>query len=56
MEDFVVTCPLVPDVPHLRSGSCTSPRIFGLSQILDFEREASSRPRLATTPLPFSYP
>jgi hypothetical protein len=30
MEDFAVTCPLVPDVPHLRSGSCTSPRIFGL--------------------------
>ena len=30
MEDFVVTCPLVPDVPHLRSGSCTSPCIFGL--------------------------
>jgi len=30
MEDFVVTCPLVPDVPHLRSGSCTSPRTFGL--------------------------
>ena len=30
MEDFVVTCPLVPDVPHLRSGSCTSSRAFGL--------------------------
>ena len=40
MEDFVVTpacacphadrCPLVPDVPHLRSGSCSSPCIFGL--------------------------
>jgi hypothetical protein len=30
MEDFVVTCPLVPSVPHLRSGSCASPRIFGL--------------------------
>ena len=26
----MVTCPLVPSVPHLRSGSCTSPRIFGL--------------------------
>ena len=26
----MVTCPLVPDVPHLRSGSCTSPRAFGL--------------------------
>src|SRR5712692_11924355 len=30
MEDFAVTCPLVPDVPHLRSGSCTSPCAFGL--------------------------
>jgi len=30
MEDFTVTCPLVPDVPHLRSGSYTSPCIFGL--------------------------
>ena len=30
MEDFVVTCPLVPGVPHLRSGSCTSSRTFGL--------------------------
>jgi len=30
MEDFAVTCPLVPSVPHLRSGSCTSSRIFGL--------------------------
>ncbi len=26
----MVTCPLVPDVPHLISGSCSSPRIFGL--------------------------
>ncbi len=30
MEDFVVTCPLVPGVPHLLSGSCSSPRTFGL--------------------------
>ncbi len=30
MEDFAVTCPLVPSVPHLRSGSCTSPCIFEL--------------------------
>jgi hypothetical protein len=30
MEDFAVTCPLVPDVPHLISGSCSSPRSFGL--------------------------
>src|SRR5215510_14697596 len=28
MEDFVVACPLVPDVPHLLSGSCSSPRTF----------------------------
>src|SRR3989339_775872 len=30
MEDFAVTCRLVPDVPHLGSGSCSSPRAFGL--------------------------
>ena len=30
MEGFVVTCPLAPDVPHLISGSCSSPRAFGL--------------------------
>src|SRR5512147_653450 len=30
MEDFEVTCPLVPSVPHLISGSCSSPRAFGL--------------------------
>src|SRR5712692_5078015 len=30
MEDFAVTCQLVPGVPHLRFGSCTSPRAFGL--------------------------
>jgi hypothetical protein len=30
MEDFAVTCPLVPGVPHLISGSCSSPRTFGL--------------------------
>src|SRR5712692_5775911 len=28
MEDLVVACPLVPDVPHLVSGSCSSPRTF----------------------------
>jgi hypothetical protein len=26
MEDLVVACPLVPGVPHLLSGSCSSPR------------------------------
>jgi len=30
MEDFAVTCRLVPDVPHLVSGSCSSSRAFGL--------------------------
>ncbi len=30
MEDFVVTCPLVSDTSHLISGSCSSPRNFGL--------------------------
>jgi len=30
MEGFAVTCPLAPDVPHLISGSCSSPRAFGL--------------------------
>jgi hypothetical protein len=29
MEDFVVTCPLVPGVPHLRSGSCTPDQVRG---------------------------
>ena len=30
MEDFAVTCQLVQSVPHLVSGSCSSPRTFGL--------------------------
>ena len=30
MEDFAVTCPLVPNASRLISGSCTSPRRFGL--------------------------
>src|SRR4030042_4961519 len=30
MEGFAVTCPLAPSVPHLVSGSCSSPRAFGL--------------------------
>ena len=30
MEDFAVTCQLVPGVPHLVSGSYSSPRAFGL--------------------------
>ena len=28
MEDLVVACPLVPHVPHLVSGSCSSPHPF----------------------------
>src|SRR5437879_1190111 len=32
MEDFVVTCQLVPSVSHLRSGSCTSPRTFQIGR------------------------
>jgi hypothetical protein len=31
MEDFAVTCPLVPDAPRLISGFCSSPRSFGFS-------------------------
>ena len=31
MEDFAVTCPLVPDVSRLLSDSCSSPRSFGFS-------------------------
>src|SRR4030042_2853416 len=30
MEGFLVTCPLAPNVPHLISGFCSSPRTFGL--------------------------
>jgi hypothetical protein len=30
MEGFVATCPLAPSVPHLVSGSCSSPCVFGL--------------------------
>ena len=30
MEGFAVTCPLAPGMPHLLSGSCSSPRTFGL--------------------------
>jgi hypothetical protein len=30
MEDFAVTCPLVPDASRLLSGFCSSPRGFGL--------------------------
>ena len=30
MEDFAVTCPLVPNASRLISGFCSSPRSFGL--------------------------
>ena len=30
MEDFAVTCPLVPNASRLLSGFCSSPRRFGL--------------------------
>jgi len=45
MEDFVVTCPLVPDVPHLISGSCSPDQVRGrlCPALLDW---ASSRPHL----------
>jgi hypothetical protein len=35
MEDFVVAGPLVPGGPHRLSGSCASPRIFGLRRPSD---------------------
>ena len=45
MEDFTVTCQLAPDVPHLQSGSCSSPRGFELGFLQTSRR---------VTPLPFS--
>ena len=33
MKDFVVTCPLVPSVPHLVSGSYSPLRIFGSASL-----------------------
>ncbi len=30
LADFAGTCPLVPGVPHLVSGSCSSPHLFAL--------------------------
>jgi hypothetical protein len=35
----VVTCPLAPDVPHLLSGSYSSPRAFGLGFLLTSPRD-----------------
>ena len=55
MEDFVVTCPLVPDVPHLRSGERLrhAKGVIRRPASLDW---TSFRPHLAVTPLPFSSP
>ncbi len=36
MEDFAVTCPLVPGVPHLRSGSQTPSHDDALALLLAF--------------------
>ena len=47
MEDFTVTCQLVPGVPHPAIGGIPVPR----PALLDW---ASSRPHLTVTPLPFS--
>jgi len=49
----MVTCPLVPDVPHLRSGSCTSPRAFGLGFLQTPPRDDASRVKLGIFDLPF---
>lgn len=39
MEDFAVTCPLVPDAPRLISGFCSSPRSFGFSFLQTLPRD-----------------
>jgi hypothetical protein len=41
MEDFAVTCPLVPGVPPLVSGSCASPRTFGLGFLQTAPRDGA---------------
>jgi hypothetical protein len=56
MEDFAVTCPLVPSAPHLISGFCSSPKGTSFGRRPAVSDWASFRPRLATTPLPFSLP
>ena len=50
MEDFVVTCQLVLSVPHLRSGSCTSPRAFALGFL-----STSPHDDAVALPLPFGF-
>jgi hypothetical protein len=39
MENFAVTCQLVPGVPHLLSDSCSSPRMFGLGFLQTASRD-----------------
>ena len=39
MENFAVTCQLVPGVPHLLSGSSSSPCMFGLGFLLTPSRD-----------------
>ena len=41
MEGFAVTCPLAPNVPHLLSGSCSSPRAFGLGFLQTSSRDGA---------------
>jgi hypothetical protein len=37
----MVTCPLVPGVPHLLSGSCASPRTCGLGFLQTSPRDGA---------------
>ena len=39
MEDFAITCPLVPDAPRLISGFCSSPRSFGFGFLQTLSRD-----------------
>jgi hypothetical protein len=54
MEGFAVTCPLAPSVPHLVSGSCSSPRAFALELPLRCAPllQASCSPLPCGLPLP----
>jgi hypothetical protein len=56
MEDFVVTCPLVPDVPHLISGSYSAPHTFGLGflQTPDLRDAAKSKNLRMKLPVVFT--
>ncbi len=50
MGDFTVTCPLVPSVPHLVSGFCSSPRAFALDFL-----PTPPRGDAVALPLPFGF-